>query len=280
MKTFLLISTILIIIAMVARITVVIINQESLRVKIKKIISTLFGNIILFVIMPPNPPHIFYEDGNFIKILGLIIVPLYILGILFLAFSEFKEYREIKKDPKIIWKKIYKKWFGLEKDFSNLQIPKKYNHRKHFAVIAIQEVSMNDIVVAMGKKFKVFSYSENLDGNVNQNDRTLEGGDYVVLFNRNVEADEKFKNLSASQLKTMVHKGTTLMERLLLEVFYFNETKKHLDINNITLCSGSRDSFGDVPSVDWHSGSDGLCVGWCISGHSGDSLRSRAAVVS
>jgi hypothetical protein len=36
-------------------------------------------------------------------------------------------------------------------------------------------------------------------------------------------------------------RGHYLLERLLYELKYFAETGKHLDIDNLTLCSGSRD---------------------------------------
>jgi len=189
-------------------------------------------------------------------------------------FDDNKNSRQIKA----IWQKIYKQWFNLEKDFSAFKVPENYDPKKHFAVIVSQGLTMNEIIVAMRKKFKVYLYTENLDENVNQNDRTLEGGDYIVLFNRNVEADKEFKNISANQLKTMSHKGITLMERLLLEVFYFNETKKHLDIDNVTLCSGSRCSGGYVPHVHWDSDGDEVNVYWYDSDDSDDNLRSRAVV--
>ena len=46
---------------------------------------------------------------------------------------------------------------------------------------------------------------------------------------------------------------------------------------NVTLCSGSRGSDGDVPEVDWHD-ADGLVVHWCYPGVAGDYLRSREVV--
>lgn len=189
-------------------------------------------------------------------------------------FDGNKNSRQIKST----WQKIYKDWFGLKKDFSEIQTPQQYDPQKHFAIIVANGLMMKDIVIAMGKKFKVYLYTENLDKDVNQNDRTAEGGDYIVLFERNIESDEEFKNFSANQLKTMNHKGITLMERLLLEVLYFNETKKHLDINNITLCSGSRYDDGNVPNVNWNSDNDKLNVNWYNSGNSNDNLRSRVEV--
>jgi len=37
-------------------------------------------------------------------------------------------------------------------------------------------------------------------------------------------------------------------------MIYFRETGKHLDIQNVTLCAGSRSAAGNVPCVDWNDG--------------------------
>ena len=189
-------------------------------------------------------------------------------------FDDNKNSRQIKAT----WQGIYRKWFGLQKDFSDLQVPEHYDPRKHFAVIVAQGLTMNRVVAGMRKRFKISLYKEDLDTSVIHNDRTAENGDYIVLFNRNIEADEEFKNLSANQLKIVNHKGITLLERLLLGVLYFDRTKKHLDISNWTLCSGSRDSDGSIPYVRWHSGHAELRVFWYIPGYSRGFLRSRAVV--
>ncbi|MFA5644142.1 MAG: hypothetical protein WC928_01285 [Patescibacteria group bacterium] len=189
-------------------------------------------------------------------------------------FDDNKNSRQIKST----WQRIYKKWFGLEKDFSDLQVPEHYDPRKHFAVIVAQGLTKNQIVAEMRLKFKVSLHKEDLDTSVNHNDRDAKNGDYIVLFNRNIEADEEFKDFPADQLKVMNHKGITLMERLLLEILYFDRTKKHLDISNRTLCTGSRYSDGYVPRVRWCSSGGGLGVGRCSPGFSDYGLRSREVV--
>ena len=91
-----------------------------------------------------------------------------------------------------------------------------------------------------------------------------------------MEADEKYKNLSANQIKGMNIKTETLAERLIHELKHFKETGKHLDIVNWTLCAGSRYSGEGVPYVRWFGGTFG--VGWVGSGDASDGLRSRQAV--
>lgn len=116
---------------------------------------------------------------------------------------------------------------------------------------------------------------ENLDQIVNS-DRTSKEA-YSIKVKATVEADENLKNMSANELKEKGVKGITLLERLVLEKDYFQKTGKHLDIDNITLCSGSRNSDGHVPRVDWYD-TDGLGVGWDYPGSAVDNLRSREVV--
>ncbi|PKM91614.1 hypothetical protein CVU82_00155 [Candidatus Falkowbacteria bacterium HGW-Falkowbacteria-1] len=178
-----------------------------------------------------------------------------------------------------VWQKIYREWFDVDVDISGLQVPENYNPEKHFLVLVAKGITMNTVIAAMRKRFNVHLYTENLDVSVTKNDRTLENGTYIVLFNRNIEVDEEFKNMSADDLAKKGHKGITLFERLLLEVLYYNETKEHLDVESLTLCSGSR-HFDDrhVPRVGWGFGYEGLRVYGYDPGHSRNCLRPRSVV--
>jgi len=177
---------------------------------------------------------------------------------------------------KSTWTKIYQDWFGREVDFTELTIPSFYDSAKHFAVIVAQCTAMNEVFTAMNNKFNLYSYTGNLDSSVITNDRIADK-DYVIIFNKNIKADDNLKNLSANKLIEMNISGITLLERLLLEVLYFDNTSGHLDINDITLCSGSRDSGGNAPVVFWDDDSR-LHVSWYYVDSCYDHLRSRAVV--
>jgi len=60
---------------------------------------------------------------------------------------------------------------------------------------------------------------------------------------------------------------------LIYELKYYDETGEHLDINNSTLCAGSRYSSDKVPYVRWRGGE--LRVDWCGSGAAAPHLRAR-----
>lgn len=141
---------------------------------------------------------------------------------------------------KSTWKRIYKEWFGIEKDFSTMSIPNNYDSTKHFVVIVAKELTVASICDAMRKKFKVDRMVDiNLLEKIS-NYRTTEYGDYVVLFHNNEDVDEKFRGISTEQLESSYHRGITLMERLLLEILYFQKTKSHFNAHISTLCCGSR----------------------------------------
>ena len=99
-------------------------------------------------------------------------------------------------------------------------------------------------------------------------------------FRDNVEADEEFKNLSVNELKEKYpdKEFITLRERLIMELEYFKKTGKHLDIENMTLCAGSRRTDGFVPFVYWVPDYRKLEVIWCCPGFAFVGLRSREVV--
>jgi len=105
----------------------------------------------------------------------------------------------------------------------------------------------SEIMNEMRSKFKVWSWYTN-----EQLDKDFPPPKEITTreFADNVEADEEYKNMSANDLGEIKgFQGITLRERLLMEIQYFDKTGKHLDVDNITLCSGSRCSDGDVPYV-------------------------------
>src|ERR1035437_961404 len=102
------------------------------------------------------------------------------------------------------------------------------------------------------KLFKIYSY---YDDAILDKDFPVPKKLTVRYFKKTVEADGDLANKSADDLKKEGIEGITLRERVLMEIQYFKETGKHLDVENVTLCSGSRGSGGGVPRVNWDAGS-------------------------
>ncbi len=171
------------------------------------------------------------------------------------------------------WERFYLNIFGETKSFSKLVIPARQSGFDRLIIVAAGTMS-NRLFAKCKEKFGAWRWTEDLDTVVS--DRKADK-DYAIWIRDRVEADQELKNLSANILRERCVVGITLEERLIYELKYFSETAKHLDINNITLCSGSLYSGGGVPGVYWGV-DDGLSVGWYDPDDARDYLRSRAVV--
>jgi hypothetical protein len=166
--------------------------------------------------------------------------------------------------------------FGITIDPTSVIVPERQAGIDRLIVVP-KGMTMNQLISYFRTKFNVWLYVEDFDKNVTKNDRT-NSETYAIWVADNVEADENLKNLSADQLAEQKIPGITLLERLIYELLYFSETGNHLDVQNVTLCAGSRGSGGHVPSVYWRAGSRGLYVGWDGADYRHDKLRARAVV--
>lgn len=96
-------------------------------------------------------------------------------------------------------------------------------------------------------------------------------------FLKEQEPDKETLGLSINQAETKgFTNGITIRERILLELAYFEETGKHLDVKGLTFCSGSRNSDGNVPAADW--GGDEFGLSWYDLGDSFGACGIRSAV--
>ena len=170
------------------------------------------------------------------------------------------------------WQTLYRELFGQEKDFSALKIPERKEGVTRLIVVA-QGMNPNRIFNKLKELMPAWKYRDNLDSitSIRKTDQ-----DYAVWIRDRVEADEELKNKSVNELEQS--KSITLEERLLLEIKYFRETGKHLDVENITFCAGSRDSGGSVPFVDWRRWRGGVNVDRYNPGNAGGDFRSRLVV--
>ena len=174
------------------------------------------------------------------------------------------------------WQEFYRKYFRITVDFSDVIIPEDPGGFPR--VIFIPEgLTFATVIKALREKFKVSLYTEDLDKDVTENIR-IPDKSYAIRVHGRQEADEEWKDTSASQLKEQNVNCVTLMERLVDELKWFDETSEHMDIDNWTLCAGSRCSDGNVPHVHWGSDFRELRVYWCFLGHANGHLRARQAV--
>lgn len=181
------------------------------------------------------------------------------------------------------WCRFYKE-FGFIENEEDLK-PALPAEKSGFSwlIVIPKGLTMNKVLQVMRTKMDVSSYvGDDLDTNVPTNDRVADN-DYVVCVRDRIEADEELKNRSANRLSDENVKGITLLERLVLGFFYFwkvgpqeDINKSHLDVENSTLCSGSRGSGGGVPSVNWSPDYRKVYIRWYPPGDSNGYLRARA----
>lgn len=176
------------------------------------------------------------------------------------------------------WQALYKE-IGIVADFSGLRVPAK--KRGFDRLIAIpQGIKIQQVYDVNAQLFGCWKYtSANLDETVTKNDRDPNhDGAYAIWVRERVEADEEWKNKSADQLRERSVPGITLLERLLYELKFFKETGRHLDVKNVTLCSGSRCRDGLVPGVYFYEFNGKVYVSRFSPGLADVNLRSREVV--
>lgn len=174
-------------------------------------------------------------------------------------------------DRRVFWSDL-----GLELDVSSLRIPERQEGFNRLLVMP-KGATANFLYEACSSRFPCWRYTDNL-AVITSDREPAKLGAYAIWIRDRVEADEELKNQSANDLAKAGIKGMTLPERLALELKYFKETGKHLDVKNFTLCIGSRDPGGSVPSVCWVAGHGGMGVRWCSPDDRDGRLRARAAV--
>ena len=180
----------------------------------------------------------------------------------------------VKNDIVASWELFYREIFGLTVDLSKLKLPPS---REGFdrGIVVAGGLTLNQVYATCEKHFPCSSCHKDLDASIPKSDR-VSTETYAICVRDRIEADEELKNLSADNLDSKKMKGETLLERMLHELKYFLETGKHLDLENWTLCNGSRSSIGDVPGAYWRSGH--FRVDWYYRDYRNPNLRSREVV--
>lgn len=178
------------------------------------------------------------------------------------------------------WTKFYLEVFEMGLDFSGT-VPPSVTPGFGWGAAVAQDMTAQKAFGKCAERFSAVKYiDQSLDDAVpkERDVRTADHGTYIIWLRDRVEADEELKDTSARQLEDQGVNSITLTERLLLELWYHWKTTSHLDIKNVTLCAGSRYSFGVVPRVVWSAGDRGLYVGWYSVDDRDGYIRSRQAV--
>ncbi len=177
------------------------------------------------------------------------------------------------------WRDFYKKIFDIDLDVSTIRIPEKVNGFDRLIVIA-KGIRLNQ-VWNMHEELEIPTWkwwSGSLEKAMQATERGTVKSSYAFWVRDGQEADEEMKNLSADMIAGSEKKidTETLLERLVHGLKFWDETKKHLDVNNITLCASSRCADGLVSGV--RLGGGRVRVSWCSPSFRAPRLRARQAV--
>lgn len=172
------------------------------------------------------------------------------------------------------WQAFWQK-LGVDADLS-VVVPDDAGGFEQVIVVP-QGLTLNRVVKSCRGRFPVQQYIDDLDRDVTENERTPANSSYAIRIRNRVEADAEMGSKSADDIRKDGTTTLTLMERLIYELKFHEETGGHLDLVNWTLCAGSRNRNGHVPRVDWHSSK--LCVYWDYADFRRGSLRARVAVL-
>ena len=156
------------------------------------------------------------------------------------------------------WQRFYKEVFDLEVDFSDIVIPLKPGEILWRLIIIPKGLTLNVVVMAMKKKFKVEIFANDLDKAVLQNSRNPDEN-YAIWVRDGIGPDQEYLERPVSKVDKEGKIGMTLLERLVFELKHFSEKSGHLDTEGRTHCAGSR-TDGLIPAVYWSSGRQAVCI--------------------
>ncbi|HPN14987.1 MAG TPA: hypothetical protein PLF71_02625 [bacterium] len=173
------------------------------------------------------------------------------------------------------YRAFYAKVFKIKADLAGVEIPPE---QPGFGWVVVIQPGLTLGAVWGNCRERFSAYSRTVDELGQSEFSASRKSDlaYAIRLRNRIEADEENKSLSANDLQLNEHQGITLLERLVLELWYHWKTGSHLDLVNYTLCAGSRLTDGTVPGVGWREGH--LSVGRRLPNQTGDDTRSRSVV--
>lgn len=176
------------------------------------------------------------------------------------------------------WEKYFWKIHGLRTDFAGVLIPEADNNEFPWFVCRPENFFAERAFNGGKKLYPKWKWTDKslddvLDLSFGRDGQT---SPYIVCVRANWEADEDMANISANGIAEKGINTICLTERLLLGDFLYWKYERHLDVKNITLCTGSRYDDGYVPFVRWRGGEMGVDWYYPVRAHA--RLRSRQAV--
>jgi hypothetical protein len=170
---------------------------------------------------------------------------------------------------------------GIKADFSEVAIPQEECYGE--LVIIPAGLSYKQLLEAMAFRFPVSIAGGHSVSWLDSMDSEIVGNSYAIRTDNISSSQNRWRWGSFTQLKDFESRSEnrfmTLKERLYLELVYWNNNQKHMDLNTITLCN-TKLGANNIPIVYWRSSevseySEHLAVGFTTVDDSGYLLRAR-----
>lgn len=178
--------------------------------------------------------------------------------ILFKPFiSQFHSGYQSELDLKKWWESFYKKYFDLIVDLSDVKIP-DYDEIFNWVLIIAQGITIDMVIKVIKKAMNAYSGIEDLLKNDELiNFRDPKNGSYAVRCLKQIEASASLDEPKHYRRRKNIGRyRITALERLIMELVYFEETGRHLDNHGHTMCFGSFFSkSGKTIYIDFNQGS-------------------------
>ena len=112
-----------------------------------------------------------------------------------------------------------------------------------------KELTLGEVFDACIEYFPIHTQYKDLNEQVINNERESQFA-YAIRFSEGQEPpDKEARLLSPVKLRENHRLSMTLLERLIYGLKFFIDTGNHLDVENITVCAGSRDNCDQVPYI-------------------------------
>ncbi|MBN1158797.1 MAG: hypothetical protein JXA61_05405 [Bacteroidales bacterium] len=190
------------------------------------------------------------------------------------------------------WKAFYKTHFNLDISMSEVDIP-PFREEYVRIIIVAEGITCEDIILEMKQEFEVLLVNKYLPNYFDRQVKSRRNNDrtYAIRVKNNEVAGENqattgVETTSPGTFEIPDINNITLLERLIYELKYYDETRNHLDIETFTVCSGShfdRDSLELSPAVGWRTGRGDyyppfLFISECFSAFTLDGMYSRNVI--
>ncbi|MCA9354581.1 MAG: hypothetical protein KC877_03630 [Candidatus Kaiserbacteria bacterium] len=175
----------------------------------------------------------------------------------------------------LLWQQIFDD-LQVECSVSDVRLP-IFNPR--FAqLIVVPSITLLECIDLMDQEFPIDSPDRDLSEVPLIDDWRRAEGPYAIWVRKRFEADFEHQKKSAVHVRQSLIPGITLLERLLLELFYYRYNGKHLDADCITLCTGTQTTGSFTPGFGWDADHCRVRIDWFAPDYASIGLRVREVI--